>query len=198
MVRPNYASSKVFFFMKTYWLGAAAAAALAIAAQPAAAFERAHAGLLQTETAGGGGAGPQLSEAPRMGTWGFDISGMDRAVEPGDDFFQFSNGTYLKKMEIPSDRSRFGVFDALNELSVNRMRAVLDKAVANQAAAGEEAQIAAMYRSFMYGSAVNGALSFILQNREMEKSARWDASREAIDTLMDVIAATRSVERGSS
>ena len=52
--------------------------------------------------------------------------------------------------------------------------------------------------SFMYGSAVNGALSFILQNREMEKSARWDASREAIDTLMDVIAATRSVERSSS
>ncbi|HEX2560085.1 M13 family metallopeptidase [Phenylobacterium sp.] len=141
--------------MKTYWLGAAAAAALAIAAQPAAAFDRAHAGLLQADTAGGGGAGPQLSEAPRMGTWGFDISGMDRTVEPGDDFFRFSNGAYLAKMEIPSDRSRFGVFDALNELSVNRMRAVLDKAAANKAAAGEEAQIAAMYRSFMDEAGVN-------------------------------------------
>ena len=52
--------------------------------------------------------------------------------------------------------------------------------------------------SFMYASAVHGALSFILQNREMEESARWDASREAIDTLMDVIAATRSVECVSS
>jgi putative endopeptidase len=141
--------------MKTYWLGAVAAAALAMAAQPAAAFDRAHAGLLEAETAGGGGAGPQLSEAPRMGTWGFDLAGMDRSVEPGDDFFRFSNGAYLDKMEIPSDRSRFGVFDALQELSVNRMHAVLEKAAANPSATGEEAQIAAMYRSFMDEAKVN-------------------------------------------
>src|SRR5690606_14469307 len=119
--------------MKTYWLGAVAAAALAMAAQPAAAFGR----------------------APRMGTWGFDLAGMDRSVEPGDDFFRFSNGAYLDKMEIPSDRSRFGVFDALQELSVNRMHAVLEKAAANPSATGEEAQIAAMYRSFMDEAKVN-------------------------------------------
>lgn len=30
--------------------------------------------------------------APKYGTWGFDVSGMDRTVKPGDDFFQFANG----------------------------------------------------------------------------------------------------------
>ena len=52
--------------------------------------------------------------------------------------------------------------------------------------------------SFIYGSAVHGAISFILQNREMDQSARWDATRDAIDTMMEIIAATRHVECGSS
>lgn len=52
--------------------------------------------------------------------------------------------------------------------------------------------------SFMYWSAVHGAVSFILQHREMDQSARWDATRDAIDTLMEVIAATRHVECRSS
>lgn len=39
---------------------------------------------------------------------GIDLAGMDRAVVPGDDFFAFANGTWMKKTEIPADRSSWG------------------------------------------------------------------------------------------
>ena len=97
--------------MKTLWLGAASAAALLCVSAPALADNL-----------------PDLSKAPRMGPWGFDMAGRDTSVAPSHDFFEYANGTYLKKLEIPSDRSRFGAFDALQDLSQQRMRAVAETA----------------------------------------------------------------------
>ena len=124
--------------MKTLWLGAASAAALLCAAAPALAANA-----------------PDLSKAPRMGPWGFDMSGRDTSVAPSKDFFDYANGTYLNKLEIPADRSRYGAFDALQELSQSRMRAVAEKAAANTQATGDEAKLGAFYRSFMDEKAVN-------------------------------------------
>ncbi|MES3028838.1 MAG: M13-type metalloendopeptidase [Pseudomonadota bacterium] len=124
--------------MKTLWLGAASAAALLYAAAPALAANA-----------------PDLSKAPRMGPWGFDMAGRDTAVAPTKDFFDYANGTYLNKLEIPADRSRYGAFDALQELSQSRMRAVAEKSAANTKATGDEAKLGAFYRSFMDEKAVN-------------------------------------------
>ena len=124
--------------MKTLWLGAASAAALLCAAAPALAANA-----------------PDLSKAPRMGPWGFDMSGRDTSVAPSKDFFDYANGTYLNKLEIPADRSRYRAFDALQELSQSRMRAVAEKSAANTKATGDEAKLGAFYRSFMDEKAVD-------------------------------------------
>src|SRR5215208_4645405 len=34
---------------------------------------------------------------------GMDVAGMDRSVTPGDDFFMYANGTWVKTTEIPAD-----------------------------------------------------------------------------------------------
>ncbi|HEX5262112.1 MAG TPA: M13-type metalloendopeptidase, partial [Phenylobacterium sp.] len=125
--------------MKIYWLGAAAAGALLAALSPAAT-------LAQPRTTA---VAQDLSKAPRMGTWGFDLSGRDTATQPGQDFYEYANGGYLKSLDIPADRSRYGAFDGLNELSQSRMHAVVDKAATDKAAAGERAQVGALYRAFM-------------------------------------------------
>jgi putative endopeptidase len=96
------------------------------------------------------GASPaELAHAPRMGAWGFDLAGRDLSASPAQDFYAYANGEYLKALEIPPDRGRFGAFDQLNELSRNRMRAVVEQAAADRAAAGERAQVGALYRAFM-------------------------------------------------
>ena len=137
--------------MKTLWFSAAAAAVLIAVASPAAARDWRPLHMLDiAPPAGGGGAG----QAQRMGTWGFDPTGMNTSIRPGADFFLHANGAYVDALEIPADRSRFGTFDALNELSIERMRVVLERSAADPSASGNEALIGAFYRSFMDEAAI--------------------------------------------
>jgi putative endopeptidase len=46
---------------------------------------------------------------------GIDIAGMDKSVDPGDDFFSYANGGWLKAVQIPSDRPSYGAFDLIAE-----------------------------------------------------------------------------------
>lgn len=47
-----------------------------------------------------GGTGPAVSTAPLIGVWGFDITGVDPSVRPGDDFYRYAGGNWLKTAEI--------------------------------------------------------------------------------------------------
>jgi putative endopeptidase len=134
--------------MKTSWFAAPAAAALMLVCQP---------GLSFAADAAANAPAParDLTKAPRMGTWGFDLAGRDTAVAPGHSFFEHANGGYMKRLEIPSDRSSYGAFNALAELSQERLRALTDKAAANPNPTGAEAKVAALYRSFMDEARVN-------------------------------------------
>jgi len=144
--------------MKRVWFGACAAAALSISAFGAQAHEQ-HACIdeactmqsLMPALAEGAAAAdaPTSLESPRYGTWGFDITGMDTSVKPGDDFYKFANGTWDAKTEIPADRTRYGNFDKLAELSEARTKAIIEGAAADKAATGEKAKIGAAYRAFM-------------------------------------------------
>src|SRR5580692_1673641 len=58
---------------------------------------------------------------PHFGSWGFDLSGRDTTISPGADFYGYANGTYVKQLVIPPDRSRYGNFDALTALSEDRV-----------------------------------------------------------------------------
>src|SRR3954471_13228759 len=44
---------------------------------------------------------------------GIDTTGMDRSVNPGDDFFLYANGSWFNKTEIPADRTSLGVFQGI-------------------------------------------------------------------------------------
>ncbi|MHB9002097.1 MAG: M13 family metallopeptidase [Thermoanaerobaculia bacterium] len=94
--------------------------------------------------------------AKRYGTWGVDLDGMDRSVKPGDDFFRYVNGKWAASTQIPPDKTRFGAFDLLRDLSELRVRAIVDGWAASKdlKAGSDEAKVAAMYRSFLDEAAV--------------------------------------------
>ncbi len=96
-----------------------------------------------------GGAAPASLASPKYGTWGFDLSGMDRTVKPGDDFFKFANGKWLERTEIPADRANYGNFAMLRELSEARVRAILDEAAAGKLTDPDAAKIGAAYAAYM-------------------------------------------------
>lgn len=58
---------------------------------------------------------------------GVDIAGMDRSVDPGDDFFSYSNGGWHKTAEIPADRSSLGIFQGIaNEVNQRTASLITD------------------------------------------------------------------------
>ncbi len=92
---------------------------------------------------------------PAIGTWGFDEAGMDRAVKPGDDFVAFGGGTYLKALEIPADRSNYGMFTKLRDLSQERTRRIIEAAAASSGGPGSASQkVGDYYASFMDEAAI--------------------------------------------
>ena len=101
---------------------------------------------------------PEASEAvvteaaaqPQIGAFGFDLVGMDRSVDPGDNFYRFANGEWERVTEIPADRSNYGMFTLLDDLSKQRSRAILEEAA-------PDSRIGAFYASFMDEAAVNAA-----------------------------------------
>src|ERR1700744_5363798 len=60
-----------------------------------------------------------------FGAWGFDTTGMNKTVKPGDDFFEYANGTWSKNAVTPADRAPPGVFQELQILSEKGMGAIV-------------------------------------------------------------------------
>ena len=67
------------------------------------------------------------ADKPKFGDFGVDLSAMDKSVKPGDNFFLYTNGNWLKAAVIPPDRSQTGSFQDLQILSEQRMRAIVDE-----------------------------------------------------------------------
>jgi putative endopeptidase len=86
---------------------------------------------------------------------GLDLAGMDKSVAPGDDFFRFANGDWLKATPIPPDRSSYGVFAMLDE-EANRRTADLirDADKANAAPGSEVRMIGDYYAAYMDEQAI--------------------------------------------
>src|ERR1700723_301649 len=84
------------------------------------------------------------------GTHGIVFANMDPSVKPGDNFYVYANGGWLKRTVIPPDRSRIGVFNALSDLSNKHTLTLIEEAAKAHPAEGSNGQkIADLYHSYM-------------------------------------------------
>ena len=90
------------------------------------------------------------ANAAASGQHDIDHASMDMSVSPGDDFYHYANGTWLKNTEIPADRASYGVFDILGEQSEQRTKGLLEEAASGKAAAGsDERRVGDYYASYL-------------------------------------------------
>jgi endothelin-converting enzyme len=82
---------------------------------------------------------------------GIDRSNFDESVRPRDDFYQYVNGAWLEKTEIPEDKSNYGAFIELIDESEENLRVIIEEAAnAPDKKEGSEVQkVGDFYLSFM-------------------------------------------------
>ena len=81
---------------------------------------------------------------PQLGAFGFDTPGMNTSIRPGDNFYQYANGTWARTTQIPADKSNYGMFGVLDDLSRERTRTLIE-----EQAKDPNSRIGATYASFM-------------------------------------------------
>jgi len=87
---------------------------------------------------------------------GIDTAGFNTAVRPQDSLFSAYDGTWLKTTEIPADKSRWGSFSVLAELSDQRLRSIVDEFQAKPQKAGSSAaKLAEFYKAFVDTAALD-------------------------------------------
>jgi len=120
----------------------------------------------------------------RSGGSGFDISGMDRSVAPGADFFRYANGAWERRTAIPADRSSVGTIGQLDDLSRAQVHTILDELAGDRTSRAGTA-----YRAFLDQDR--------LDRLGMAPASAWLTTLRAIRTPSDYwTAAARAGRRG--
>jgi putative endopeptidase len=121
-------------------------------------------------------AGPNNSASPLE-------RAVDSTIRPGDDFFAYANGGWLKATTIPPDRKRWSARDEINDLTRERIGRLLDDA--RNAPPGSSARKVADFRAAWLNEAAI----------EAKGRAPLQAQLDSIDGIADRKALTRALGR---
>ena len=98
------------------------------------------------------------AEQPAANAAGIDLTAMDKSVKPGDDFFAYANGNWVKRTEIPADRSSVGGFYIADQEREKNSTALFDSILkANAAANTDQGRIANYYNAYLNTGAIDQA-----------------------------------------
>ncbi|OJY71606.1 MAG: peptidase M13 [Sphingobium sp. 66-54] len=127
---------------------------------------------------------PAATPAPKpaLGNYGFDESGMNRAIAPGDNFYQYANGTWEKNTPIPADKANYGMFTALDDLSKQRTQDIL-----NEAKDDPTSKIGNAYAAYLDDATVEA--------RGLAPIKPWLDTIKAIKTRADYVAIVAQASR---
>ena len=81
---------------------------------------------------------------------GLDLKGRDSSVRAQDDLYLFMNGQWVKDTVIPDDKSSYGAFVELRDLSDQRLKSLIQGLTQSHAALSpDEKKVATFYQAFM-------------------------------------------------
>jgi len=83
-------------------------------------------------------------------THGIVVANIDPSVKPGDDFYDYANGAWIKRTEIPPDRALVDVFSQLDDLSNQRTADLIKEIASSHPTAGSPTRkVADLFNSYM-------------------------------------------------
>jgi putative endopeptidase len=88
---------------------------------------------------------------PMYGSWGVDLTAIDASVSPGDDFFGYASGTWLRQTPIPPDKPSVSLRVAMTDRIQARLKDLLESSAAQTSSkpADLSGKAGAFYKAFM-------------------------------------------------
>ena len=85
-----------------------------------------------------------------------DPANMDLSVKPGNDFYGYASGTWVRNNPVPAKETRWGSFNMLRDFNINAVRSILEKAQAdkNAPAGSVEKRVGDFYAAGMDSAAI--------------------------------------------
>ena len=96
-------------------------------------------------------------EQKQGGDVGIQTSWMDKSVKPGDDFFSYADGSWVKNTAIPADRSRIGGFFIADLEREKNTKELFDNIIKANPTSGTDALIANYYNAYLNTDAIDKA-----------------------------------------
>ncbi|HEX8786578.1 MAG TPA: M13 family peptidase, partial [Telluria sp.] len=87
----------------------------------------------------GATAAKNTAKSSQMLSSGIATQYIDPSVRAQDDLYEHLNGKWLKTVEIPADKSRWGSFSELQENTLPQLRGIIEKASASNPGKGTDA-----------------------------------------------------------
>jgi endothelin-converting enzyme/putative endopeptidase len=95
-------------------------------------------------------AAPATPAKPAYGSFGVDLSNMDKSVKPGDDFYKYVNGKWLATAQVPPDKAFVGTANTVFEKTESQLHGIVDEVVAAKHDPGSvDQKVADLYSSWM-------------------------------------------------
>ena len=113
----------------------------------------------------------------------FDMQAMDTTVDPCEDFYEYACGSWRKSNPIPSDQSRWGRFNELNEYNRQTLHQILEKAAVKSAKRTPIMQkIGDFYATCMDEKTIDSKGSIPLK-QQLDRIAAISSKDQFIDTV---------------
>jgi putative endopeptidase len=89
-------------------------------------------------------------EGAQIGRFGLDLRAMDLSIRPGEDFYRYVNGNWLKTANIPADQASWNTFAELTEKSQKEIQGLIEMAVKSHPPMGSiDEKIGDYYAAFL-------------------------------------------------
>jgi predicted metalloendopeptidase len=135
---------------------------------------------------------PASQETPRQAeadAIGLDLAAIDPSIDPGDDFYGYANGRWLRRFELPEERSSYGVATQLAERVVERVVELVESIDPRAPAGSAERKVRDFYLAFRDVA--------VIEAKGMAPLAPEFAAIDAIKTPAEAAALYFNPARGS-
>lgn len=111
-----------------------------------------------------------------------DPSNMDLSVKPGDNFYLYANGNWLKNNPVPASKTRWGSFDVLRQSSLDKLKLLTTEAAANTSKNSVYQRVGDFYTSSMDTVAID-KLGYTPIKPELDRLAAITTKDEVLNEI---------------